>query len=77
MDVGCRLRGLKPKPRLYSITQTQPYPQFPKNQPPPSEAYQCKGAPTCPSTVYQGAKTHCIHMMWKWVAVYGALKPQP
>ena len=52
-------------------------PNFPKNPPPPSEAYQCKGAPTCPSTAYQGAKTHCIYMTWMWDADYGALKPQP
>ena len=52
-------------------------PNFPKYPHPPSEAYQCKGAPTCPSTAYQGAKTHCIYITWMWDADYGALKPQP
>ncbi len=33
-----------------------------------------KGAPTCPSTAYQGAKTLCIHMIWMWNAVYGGLE---
>ncbi len=61
----------------YNITWTQPYPQFPKNPSPPSEAYQCKGAPKCPSTAYQGAKTLCIYMLWMWDAVYGALQLQP
>ena len=28
-----------------------------------------KGAPICPSTVSQGAKTHCIHPIWMWDAV--------
>ena len=52
-------------------------PNFPKNPPPPSEAYQCKGAPTCPSTAYQGAKTHCIYMIWMWDAVYRGLEGPP
>ena len=69
--------ALKPQPWLCNITRTQPYPQFPKNPPPPSEAYQHKGTPTCPSTAYQGAKTLCIYIIWMWDAVYGALKPQP
>ena len=56
--------ALKPQPWFYSITQTQPYPQFPPNPPPPSETYQCKGVPTCPSTVYQGAKTHCTYISY-------------
>jgi hypothetical protein len=30
-----------------------------QNPPPPQEAYQSKGAPMCPSTAYQGAKTLC------------------
>ncbi len=69
--------ALKPQPWLYNITQTQPYPQYPKNPPPPSEAYQCKGTPRCPFTAYQGAKTLCIYnIIWMWDAVYGALKPQ-
>jgi hypothetical protein len=28
-----------------------------------------KGAPICPSTVSQGAKTLCIHPIWMWDAV--------
>ncbi len=52
-------------------------PNFSKFQPPPVEAYQCKGVPTCPSTAYQGAKTYCIYMIWMWDAIYGALQPQP
>ena len=65
------------KPQARRITRTQPYPQFHKNTPTPSEAYQCKGAPTCPSTAYQTDETLCMYIIWMWDAVYGALKPQP
>ena len=33
----------------------------------------CKGAPICTSTAYQGAKTLYIHPIWMWDAVYGGL----
>ncbi len=36
-----------------------------------------KGTPICPSTAYQGAKTHCIHSISMWDAVFGVFKPQP
>ncbi len=67
----------KSQPQLYNVTRSQPYPQFPKNPHPPSEVYQCRVAPTCPSTAYQGAKTLCIHTIWMWDAVYRAMKLQP
>ncbi len=38
---------------------------------PPSEAYQCKGAPTCPSTAYQGPKTLCIYNMDVGCSLWG------
>jgi hypothetical protein len=44
-------------------------PQFSKNSPPPTWVLQCKGAPICPSTAYQGAKTLCIHIIWMWDVV--------
>ena len=69
--------ALKPQPWLYYITRTQPYPLFPKNPHPPSEAYQCKVAPTCPSTAYQGAKTLCICIRRMWGAVYRGLEGTP
>ncbi len=31
----------------------------------------CKGAPICPSTASQAAKTLCIHPIWMWDAVNG------
>jgi hypothetical protein len=37
----------------------------------------CKGALMCLSTLYQGANTLCINMVWMWDAIYGALEPQP
>ncbi len=35
------------------------------------------GAPICPFTASQGAKTLCIHPLWMWDAVDGGSKPQP
>ena len=53
-------------------------PNFPKNPPPPAQLKLCKGTPICPaSTVYQGAKTLCIYIIWIWDAVCKALEPQP
>ncbi len=43
---------------------------------PPQPAYvvwQCKGAPICPSTAYQGTKTLCLYMKWMRDGVYGVL----
>ncbi len=78
MDVGCSLRGGFEASTMtsqhHSDSAKPPISQKPN---PPSEAHQCKGAPTCPSTPYQGAKTHCIYMIWMWSAVSGPLKPQP
>ena len=48
-----------------------------KIHPSPQEAYQHKGAPICPSTASQGAKTLCINMTWLGDAVSGELEPQP
>ena len=31
-----------------------------------AQAEHCKGAPICPSTTYQGAKTLYIYMIWMW-----------
>ena len=36
-----------------------------------------KGAPTCPSTASQGAKTLCIHPIWMWDAGNGGSQPLP
>ena len=77
MDVGCSLRGFEASTMTlqhHSDSATPPISQ--KSTPPPLEAYQHKGTPTCPSTAYQGAKTFCMYIIWMWDAVYGALKPQ-
>jgi hypothetical protein len=65
--------GLEPQPWHYSIARAQPCPNFPKINP----QLQGKGAPICPSTAYQGAKTLCIQMIWMWDTVNGGLQPQP
>ena len=77
MDVGCSLRGFEASTMTLQHDSHSVILPISQKSPPPSEANQCKGAPTCPSTAYQGAKTHCICMMWMWDADYGALKPQP
>ena len=86
-------RGLQPQPWSYNIirqwgfsasTMTPQHhtgsaiPLFPWNSPPPAHVMvRHKGAPICPSTASQGAKTLCIHPIWMWDAVNGGLKPQP
>ena len=62
MDVGCSLWGIATT--IMTSQHHSAMPLFSKNQHPPSEAYQCKGGPSCPSTADQGAKTHCIHIIW-------------
>jgi hypothetical protein len=52
-------------------------PNFSKIPPPPLQVEQCKGAPICSSTAYQGAKTLFIHIQWMWGALHGGLEPQP
>ena len=80
MDEGCRLWGFEASTMTlqhHSDSAIPPISRKIKNPPPPSEAYQWKGAPTCPSTAYQGAKTHCIYMIWMWDAVYRGLECPP
>ncbi len=77
MDVGCLLKlfvasTMTPQHHLLS-----PTPHRSKNSPPPAPVKQCKGAPICPSTAYQGAKTLCIHMVWMRDAVQSCLQTQP
>jgi hypothetical protein len=55
---------MKPQYHLAS-----PTPQSPKIVPPLTQVLQCKGAPICPSTAHQGAKTLFIHKIWMWDAV--------
>ena len=76
MDVGCSLWGFEASTMMYHSDSAIP-PISQKSTPPPSEAYQCKGTPTCPSTAYQTDETLCMYIIWMWDAVYGALKPQP
>ena len=71
LDAVCG--GLEPQPWHYNIARAQPCPNFPKIHP----QLQGKGAPICPSTAYQGAKTLCIQMIWMWDTVNGGLQPQP
>ena len=74
MDVGCSLQGFGAQNHaLTSSLGLRHAPNFPKIHP----NIQCKGAPICPSTAYQGAKTLCIYMIWMWDVVYMTLEPQP
>ncbi len=69
MDVGCSLKlfvASNMKPQYHSLSPT---PQLSKNAPTLTQIKQCKGAPICPSTAYQGAKILCIHIIWMWDAV--------
>ena len=68
---------LEPQPWSYNITWTSPWTQYSKIKKQPVHVEQCKGAPICPSTAYQGAKTLCIYMILMWDAVCGALEFQP
>ena len=60
---------LEPQLQPYIITKIRSCPPFSKNPHPPALVEQCNGAPMCPSTAYQGAKTLCIYMIWMWNAV--------
>ena len=44
---------------------------------PPEQVLQCKGAPICPSTVYESAQTLHIPPIWMWDAAWDLLQPQP
>jgi hypothetical protein len=53
------------------------YPIFPIITPtPPEQVLQCKGAPICPSTVYESAQTLHIPPIWMLNAVWDLLQPQ-
>jgi hypothetical protein len=52
-------------------------PHFSWNSPPPAHVIWHKGAPMCPSTASQGAKTLCIHPIWMWDAANGGSQPLP
>ncbi len=77
MNVEFSLQGFEASTMTLQHHSDSAKPPISQNPPPPPEAYQCKGAPTCPSTAYQVAKTQCIYIIWMWDAVYGAFKPQP
>ncbi len=78
MDFGCTPSRFEASTMTLQYHSDSAIPLISQNPSPPSEAYQCKGAPTtCPSTAYQGAKTHSIYIIWMWGAFYGALQPQP
>ena len=77
MDVRCSLKSFATSIMTSQHHSDSAIPLISQKSTPTFEAYQCKVAPTCPSTAYQGAKTHSIYMKWMWDAVYGALKPQP
>jgi len=70
MDVVCSPWGFGASTMTLQLAQAQPYLNFLKIHPRPAQAYQCKGAPICPFTAYQGAKTLFIHMIWMWDAVH-------
>jgi hypothetical protein len=71
-------RGLEPLNHdLTTSLRLSHSPNFPKIHPSPPDVYQHKGAPICPSTASQGAKTLCIYMLWLKDAVSGGLEPQP
>ncbi len=69
MDVGCSLKLFVDSTIKSQYDLASPTPQLTKNSSPPTKVLQCKGAPICPSTAYQEAKTICLHMVWMWDAV--------
>ncbi len=62
MDVGCSLKLFVASTMTPQTIHSHPHPNFQKITP-LTQVLQCKGAPICPSTAYQEAKTLCIHMM--------------
>ena len=79
MDVGCSLQGFGASIMTLQYHLDFATPVISPNPPqhPPAQVEQYKGAPMCPSTAYQGAKTLCIYMLWMWDVVCKALEPQP
>ncbi len=77
MDVRCSLWGFRASIMTLLHHSDSVKHSISQNPPSPSEAYQCKGALTYPSTAYQCAKTYCIYIIWMWDAIYGVLKPWP
>jgi len=67
MVVGLRWSLWGFEASIYNITQTA----IPKIHPSPHEVYQHKGAPICPSTASQGAKTLCICDMVRGCSLWG------
>ncbi len=77
MDVGCSQQWFTASTMTLQCHLGSTLPQFSKIWPPPAQIQQCKGAPICPSTAYEGAQTLYIHPIWMWDAVSGGLQPQP
>ena len=77
MDVGCCLQGFRASTMTLLHHLDFAMPLIFQNPPPTAQVEQCKGAPMCPSTAYQGAKTLCIYMIYMGDAVCKALEPQP
>jgi hypothetical protein len=68
---------VQPQPFQHSIIRAHPYPNYPCDWPPPAQLSQCNGTLMCPSTAYQGARTHCLHPIWMWDAAWGCAHPWP
>ena len=77
MDVRCRVGWFTASTMTLQHHSGSISPQFSKNPPPPTQVYERKGAPICPSTAYQCTKTLYIYMIWMWDAEWGGLQPQP
>ncbi len=77
MDLGCNQRWFTASTMTPWCLFGSALPKFIKLLPPPVQVKQCKGAPICPSTAYEGAQTLYIHPIWMWDKVSGGLQPQP
>ena len=83
MHVGCCQWGspastMVPQYHIGSFWFNLSTPFFQKiTPPPPEQVLQCKGAPICPSRVYECAQTLHIPPIWMLDAVWDLLQPQP
>ena len=71
--------GPQPQPWFHNIiwcNLTTPFFQKITDHP-PEQVLQCKGAPICPSRVYECAQTLHIPPIWMLDAVWDLLQPQP
>ncbi len=78
MDMGCSQQGfdasIMTPPNRYSSGRPH---KISKCGPNLQRYNKVRGAPICPSTAYEGAKTLFTHPIWMWEVVSGGFQPQP